>query len=98
MAVTVEADSSAFAALLDPDAQLTRVGEGYQFSEGPVWSTRERCLYFSDIPSDDRWRWSAERGMELDAHPTFKANGLVIDVHGDLVACEQVSSLSLIHI
>ena len=92
MPVRVEADSSAFEALVDPGAQLTRLGEGYQFSEGPVWSARERCLYFSDIPSDDRWRWSAERGMELDAHLTFKANGLVIDTHGALVACEQVSS------
>ena len=90
--MSIEADVSAFAALVDPDAALTRLGEGFQFSEGPVWSPHERCLYFSDIPSDDRWRWSAGRGMELDAHPTFKSNGLVIDTGGALVACEQVSS------
>lgn len=92
MAGMVEADSAAFEALVDPGAQLTRLGEGYQFSEGPVWSTRERCLYFSDIPSDTRWRYSEERGMELVAQPTFKANGLVLDRRGSLVACEQVSS------
>jgi len=90
--VIVEADTAAFAALIDPEAALTRLGEGYQFTEGPVWSTRERCLYFSDIPSDKRWRWSAERGMELDGHPTFKSNGLVLDPDDGLVACEQVSS------
>jgi gluconolactonase len=88
----VTGDAPAFEELIDPDAQLSRLGEGYQFTEGPVWSPRERCLYFSDIPSDDRWRWSEERGMELDQHPTFKANGLVIDRAGALVACEQVSS------
>jgi gluconolactonase len=91
-AVIAEADVTEFAALVDPQATLTRVGEGYQFSEGPVWSPREQCLYFSDIPSDDRWRWSSERGMELDAHPAFKANGLVLDRDGALIACEQLSS------
>ncbi len=77
---------------MDPSATLSCLGEGYEFSEGPVWSPRERCLYFSDIPGDARWRWTAERGMELDAHPTFKANGLVLDGDGRLVACEQVTS------
>jgi gluconolactonase len=90
--VIVEPDVAEFAALVDVDASLKRLGEGFQFSEGPVWSTREGCLYFSDIPSDDRWRWTAEGGMELDGHPTFKSNGLVLDADGALIACEQVSS------
>jgi gluconolactonase len=90
--VIIEADVSAFESLVDADVQLTRLGEGYLFTEGPVWSPRERCLYFSDIPNDARWRWSPERGMVLDAKPTFKANGLVIDSEGGLIACEQVSS------
>ncbi len=58
----IEADLSAFESLVDPGVELTRLGEGYQFTEGPVWSPRERCLYFSDIPSDARWRWSARAG------------------------------------
>jgi len=86
------ADGPAFEELVDAGTALTALGDGYQFTEGPVWSPRERCLYFSDIPSDDRWRWSAERGMELVQHPTFKANGLALDRDGALVACEQVSS------
>src|SRR5579862_8679040 len=90
--VVLQADVAAFEQLIDQGAQLARLGEGYQFTEGPVWSPREACLYFSDIPSDDRWRWSAEGGMQLDARPTFKANGLAIDTHGNLVICEQVSS------
>ncbi|MGH2850526.1 MAG: SMP-30/gluconolactonase/LRE family protein [Solirubrobacteraceae bacterium] len=89
----VLADDAAFEELVDAAVQLTRLGEGYQFTEGPVWSPLESCLYFSDIPSDDRWRWSEARGMELERHPTFKANGLVLDRDGSLVACEQVSSV-----
>ncbi len=45
-------------ALIDPAAQLRCIGSGYQFTEGPVWSAAEDCLYFSDIPGDTRWRWS----------------------------------------
>jgi len=91
-AAVIETDIDAFAELIDPEAKLTKLGSGYKFTEGPVWSTRERCLYFSDIPSDDRWRWSAARGMELDAHMTFKANGLALDRDGAILACESSSS------
>jgi gluconolactonase len=90
--VTIEADVSTFESLVDPDARLSCLGQGYQFTEGPVWSSREGCLYFSDIPADARWRWSEDRGMELDAQPTFKANGLALDAEGNLVICEQLSS------
>jgi gluconolactonase len=90
--VIIEADDSAFESLVERDAELTRLGEGYLFTEGPVWSPREGCLYFSDIPSDARWRWSEQAGMVLDTKPTFKANGLALDSDGALLACEQVSS------
>jgi gluconolactonase len=90
--VSIEPDVSAFETLISTSAQLSCLGQGYLFTEGPVWSPRERCLYFSDIPSDARWRWSADRGMEVDERPTFKANGLVMDAAGALVACEQLSS------
>jgi gluconolactonase len=88
----IEPDASSFEELVDPSATLERLGEGYQFTEGPVWSTRRQCLFFSDIPSDVRWRWTADGGMERDAFPTFKANGLVLDAADTLVVCEQVSS------
>ena len=78
--------------LVDPTAQLTRIGSGYQVTEGPVWVAAEQCLYFHDIPGDTRWRWSAERGMELVARPTFKANGSCLDSDGNLIVCEQISS------
>ncbi|MGE0138695.1 MAG: SMP-30/gluconolactonase/LRE family protein, partial [Ilumatobacteraceae bacterium] len=90
MHVTV--DDPSFEALIDPDAPLVKIGEGYQFSEGPVWNQREQALYFSDIPGDARWRWTAGDGMQLAATPTFKGNGLAYDVDGSLLVCEQVSS------
>jgi gluconolactonase len=82
----------AFAELVEPGAELTQIGSGYQFSEGPVWSPREQALYFSDIPGDARWRWTEADGMTLDARPTFKGNGLALDRDGNILSCEQVTS------
>ena len=85
-------DSAALAALIDPAAELRCIGTGYQFTEGPVWNAAEGCLYFSDIPGDTRWRWSASAGMAVARHPTFKANGMALDIEGSLVVCESVTS------
>jgi gluconolactonase len=85
-------DKAALVSLIDPAAQLRCIGSGYQFTEGPVWNAAEDCLYFSDIPGDTRWRWSESAGMEVALHPTFKANGMALDIDGNLIVCEQVTS------
>ncbi len=88
----VEVESPVFAELIDPDAELEFLGDGFQFTEGPVWNHRDGAMYFSDIPSDARWRWRRETGMELVAQPTFKGNGMAYELDGSLLVCEQVSS------
>jgi gluconolactonase len=80
------------AGLIDPNAQLTKLGDGFTFTEGPVWIAAEQRLYFSDIPGDARWRWSVTDGIELVIRPTFKGNGMCLDIDGNLVVCEHVSS------
>jgi len=81
-----------FEELFDPTETLTCLGTGYEFTEGPVWVPAEQALYFSDIPGDARWRWTASGGMELAARPTFKGNGMALDNDGNILVCEQVSS------
>ena len=83
---------SALATLLDPRAELVRHATLSTFTEGPVWSPRENCLYFSEIPGDTRWRWTPGRGLEAAARPCFKGDGLVLDASGALIACEHVTS------
>jgi gluconolactonase len=90
--MAVQVKSPALEAVIDPLAELTRVADGFQFTEGPVWNAAEEALYFSDIPADTRWRWSAERGAEVVMRPAFKGNGMVYDAGGQLVVCEHVSS------
>lgn len=90
--MVVEVDTAEFAELIDPNAELVFLGDGYQFTEGPVWNAREQAMYFSDIPGDARWKWTEANGMELVAEPTFKGNGMAYDIDGSLLVCEQVSS------
>lgn len=78
--------------LIEPGAELRQLGTGYQFTEGPVWMAAQGCLEFVDIPSDTRWRWTEERGMEVALQPMFKASGLTLDREGRLVAAEGLSS------
>jgi gluconolactonase len=81
-----------FEELIDPGAVATEIGGGFGFTEGPVWVAAEDCLLFNDIPGDARWRWTAERGAELVARPTCKANGMCLDNDGHLIVCEHISS------
>ena len=98
LGVTIIVESPEFAELVDPDARMTEIGSGYQFSEGPVWDVRDEALLFSDIPGDARWRWTPERGMERVAWPTLKGNGLAFDLDGSLLVCEQLTScVSRVH-
>lgn len=60
-------------------------GEG-AFTEGPVFGT-DGALYFSDIPNDRVLRIESGNVTRHRA-PSGKANGLLFDHQGRLVACE----------
>ena len=78
--------------LVDPDAKLTELAAGFDWTEGPTWSAATRSLCFNDIPGDTRWRWTAASGLERVNHPNFKANGQAYDDAGNLVVCEHLST------
>jgi gluconolactonase len=78
--------------LIDPAEDFRLLGSGFIFTEGPAWNTAGNYLMFSDIPSDARWRWSEDQGMDLVMKPNFKGNGMVYEPDGSLLVCEQVTS------
>jgi len=90
-------ETNALADLIDRDQDFRLIGAGYGFTEGPAWNPAGNYLIFSDIPGDRRWRWSEAGGMELDAWPTYKGNGMAYEADGSLLVCEQVTS-SLIRV
>jgi gluconolactonase len=78
--------------LLGAAPKLERLASGFRFTEGPVWHPVRQELLFSDIPADERWRWSAARGAERIACPTNKGNGMTYDAELNLLVCEHSSS------
>ena len=81
------------AGLVEEEAELEVLATGFGFTEGPVWSPRDCCLLFSDIPGDTRYRWSSEHGCHVDLEGTNKANGLAFDREDRLLSCEHATSM-----
>jgi gluconolactonase len=90
--LTTLLDGQGLTAVIDPEAELELLGDGYWFTEGPAWNPVEQTLVFSDIPGDSRYRWTERDGVELIARPTLKGNGMAYEADGSLLVCEQVSS------
>ena len=78
--------------LIERNAPVEQVCTGFRFSEGPIWNPKEQCLYFSDMPSDIRRRWSPQEGVVDVRNPSNKCNGMTYDEAGNLYVCEHVTS------
>jgi len=72
-----------------PDWDFERVAGPFEFTEGPVWTGE--ALLFSDMPSDQIYRYDIETGECTVAYTdTGASNGLKLDEDGRLYACEMV--------
>jgi gluconolactonase len=74
--------------LLDADAELEPLGDGFIFTEGPVWVADGAYLLFSDTPASRRLRWDESGGIREVAAPTSLGNGMTLDGECRLVVCE----------
>jgi gluconolactonase len=90
--VPVAVKSEKLRDLVDPGAEVERLGTGFTFTEGPIWNAEGEFLLFSDMPGDVRRRWSREAGVEEVMRPSNKGNGMVYDADGNLLVCEHVTS------
>jgi len=88
----VEVSDAELLRLIDRDALVEQLCTGFRFSEGPIWNPTEQCLYFSDMPSDIRRRWSPREGVVEVRTPSNKCNGMTYDGAGNLYVCEHVTS------
>jgi len=80
-----------FTELIDQNAKIELVADGFEFTEGPVWHTQDNCLYFSDIPSDTIYRFDNSVGVSTFRNPSHFSNGLTLDQQGRLIVCEHRS-------
>jgi gluconolactonase len=74
--------------IVPEDAVIEKIGGGFQFTEGPVWSP-EGFLLFTDIPANRIYKWSpGGQQVEVYMEPTGNANGLMFDGDGNLILCQ----------
>lgn len=70
------------------DYTLEKISTGHTFTEGAVWRSSEKALYFTDFPKDCIYKWSQENGTELVTDKSNRAIGLTIDNDNNILVCE----------
>src|SRR5262245_24756492 len=68
---SIERLDPALDALVDADAKVEYLGEGFIWSEGPVWVPQASCLLFSDVPANTVYRYKDGEGVT----PFLKPSG-----------------------
>lgn len=72
--------------LIAKDAQVSKAGGGYKFTEGPAVAPDGR-VFFTDQPNDKIDVWSEDGIIATFMQPCDRSNGLYFNKIGELVAC-----------
>ncbi len=97
---SIERLDPAMDAIIDTNATIEIIAEGFHWSEGPLWVETEQLLLFSDVPANTIYKWTEEGGTEVYLQPSGYtgtepsqskepgSNGLLLDNDGNLVLCQ----------
>jgi gluconolactonase len=92
---SIERLDPALDAIVPKDAVIEKLADGFQWTEGPVW-THAGYLLFAEIPSNRIMKWSPRGGVSLFMHPSGYlgtapfggrepgSNGMTLDAQGRL--------------
>ena len=58
------------AAVLEPEPPIKTLATGFVWSEGPAWDHKRARLYFSDVPENKAYVWSADDGARVFLAPS----------------------------
>jgi len=91
---------SSFQSVISPDANVEKLADGFQFTEGPVWHP-DGFLLFSDPNTNVIYRFeplsqnvsvymtkSGYTGFDIGEYHQPGSNGLAIDAEGRLIVCQ----------
>ena len=51
--------------LIPENSHIEILGEGFEWTEGPLWLEKEQKLLFSDIPQNSIFEWTEKNGIQL---------------------------------
>lgn len=85
--------------ILDTNARVEIIAEGYDWAEGPLWLEKEQMLIWSDVPKNTIYRWKEGEGASVYLQPSgytsdvprggeTGSNGLLLSPAGKLVLCQ----------
>ena len=84
--------------LIEKSAKIEILADGFEWSEGPVWSSQLNSVLFSDVPENVIYIWNEDKGLGTFTRPIGYSgkvpnlkkagtNGLTIDADGNLIIC-----------
>ena len=84
--------------LIEKNARIEILANGFEWSEGPVWSSQLNSVLFSDVPENIIYSWNEDKGLGIFTRPIGYSgevpnlkkagtNGLTIDADGNLLIC-----------
>ncbi len=56
--------------VINIDAQIEIIAEGFMWSEGPIWVEEYQMLLFSDVPANIVYQWSEKDGLKQYINPS----------------------------
>jgi gluconolactonase len=85
--------------LINKEAKVEIIAEGFEWSEGPVWLEKQQMLIFSDVPTNIIYKWTEAIGKEVYLTPSgytgseqrggeVGSNGLTLSPEGKLLLCQ----------
>ena len=84
--------------LIEKNSKIEILADGFEWSEGPVWSSQLNSVLFSDVPENVIYSWNEDKGLGTFTRPIGYSgkvpnlkkagtNGLTIDADGNLIIC-----------
>ncbi len=85
--------------ILDTNAVVEALAEGYEWAEGPLWLEEQQALIWSDVPQNTIFRWKEGEGASVYLQPSgytsgperggeTGSNGLLLSPDGRLALCQ----------
>jgi gluconolactonase len=78
---------------LGPTGPAVKLHTKFAFTEGPA-ADRDGNVYFSDIPNQKIHKVDTKGNLTLFREKTNRANGLMVNAEGEVVACEMAGQVA----
>lgn len=96
---SIERADPALDAIISANAQPEIIADGFKWTEGPLWIENKKMLLFSDVFSNNVYKWTEEKGAEVFLKSSgytgstarggeLGSNGLILSRDGKLVLCQ----------